>query len=113
MASVDYSEVQRKREVNFKYLHERLGHLNQLRIDEDLEYPPFVYPILPPRFTDRTKLYAKRIFIPELWNDPSKRRVNGFEFDKSFGLSLLPLSIDHRYSEKDMERLANEVLEIV
>lgn len=104
--AVDHEQVKSRRRENFEYLHARLGPSNTLPMGSAPKPYPFCYPYLPERSTDRSNLYANGLFIPRLWPDVLTRTGDGFEREKRWSQDLLPLPIDHRYGESEMERLA-------
>jgi hypothetical protein len=98
--------VKEARLKNFWFLHKRLGQFNQLNIDSDMPDVPFSYPFLPANYIEKKLFYKEGFFIPSLWLDPSKRATIGFEKDKDFGLKLMPVPTDHRYTPEDLEPIA-------
>ncbi len=103
MGSVDYEKVVERRMANFRYLHGRLKDINlfdALLTGEDI---PMCYPLLLPEATDKRILYAQNIFVPTFWGEVKDRVVTGYITEKGIAERLLPLPVDHRYDERDME----------
>lgn len=110
LALVDYEKVKEARLKNFWYLHEQIGHLNQISISGNMTDVPFAYPFLPEKLIDKALFYDKGFFIPSLWIDPYKRYEQGYEFDRDLSLKLMPLPIDHRYDTEDLQPLAELII---
>ncbi len=110
LRGVDLDFVRRARLKNFGWLHARLGERNTFAVAPGPDEVPFCYPYLPERAVDRKAMYAKELFVPELWPDALKRGVEGFAFEKRLGTELLPLPVDHRYTPDDLRRLVEHLL---
>jgi hypothetical protein len=65
-----------------------------------------VYPLITPYKTDREKLYSHGIYVPTFWAEIKSGSKKGFETESKLAESLLPLPIDHRYQEADMQSMA-------
>jgi hypothetical protein len=114
--NVDFSAVARTRKRHFKRLDHALRHLNQIPhtlLDLAPSTVPFCYPLLLDKPVSKTEFYDCGIFIPTLWQDVLSRDTEGsFNFEKSFSQNLLPLPIDHRLDDKDIQRMVDFVLSI-
>jgi hypothetical protein len=94
--SIDINRCKCQRSKNFNKLHLSLGTSNLLRIPELNETPPMVYPFLSDKTMElRHKLIENNIFIAKYW--PNIKTEFSLE-DK-----ILPLVIDQRYTEIDMD----------
>jgi hypothetical protein len=94
--SIDINRCKCQRSKNFNKLHLALGTSNLLRIPELNNTPPMVYPFLSDKTMElRHKLIENNIFIAKYW--PNIKTEFSLE-DK-----ILPLVIDQRYTEKDMD----------
>jgi len=113
LETVNYESVKKTRKRNFKYLHERLKHLNQFKLDDLSETTPFCYPLLLKIEIDKSLFHKNNIFIPTLWPDISLKKNSDFNFVESFAKRLLPLPIDHRYNDVDMKHLTFITLRII
>ena len=107
----DYAEIRTRREKNFIFLHDKLGGINEL--SPRFNPGPFAYPLLLFNGREiRKQLQAKKIYIPTLWPDvfdickPEDR-----EYD--LAVNVLPLPIDQRYGERDMQYLVESVAELL
>jgi hypothetical protein len=113
--NVDFSAVARTRKRHFKRLDHALRHLNQIPhilLDLAPSTVPFCYPLLLNKPVNKTEFYDCGIFIPTLWQDVLSRDTEGYAFEKSFSKNLLPLPIDHRLDDKDIQRMVDFVLSI-
>ena len=107
MRAIDFDAARSKRVANFERLHGALAGRNLLRLR--IPEAPFMYPYVVEDAGDtRRELAKKGIYIPMLWpnvpDDPCAGPVA-----ISYSRNILPLSIDQRYGERDMEMIT-EVL---
>ncbi|EIC22603.1 hypothetical protein [Thiorhodovibrio frisius] len=108
LSSIDFDAVRAKRRANFQYLHSRLGADQQsfaAMKDTDI---PLCYPYRSDQPGLRQALIRQRLFIATYWPEALERlaphRAN------SLVNNLLPLPIDQRYGNEDMERIATAIL---
>jgi hypothetical protein len=103
LGSIDFVAIREGREANFRSLHERLGQANGLELSGDLS-APLCYPFMVEDMTLRQRLIDKKVFVPTYW-------PNVHEWCKPESVEywltdhILPLPIDQRYGEADMERI--------
>lgn len=108
---IDYNYIKEKRTVNFKYLH------NQLKDDNELSLiipdGPYMYPFYCKNGKDiRKKLQEEKIYIPTLWPDVFDIcQDNEKEYD--LAQNILPLPIDQRYGEEEMEYIVGKIRKII
>ena len=99
---IDYQYVEKRRRENFRYLRERFGSINQLKLKDGL----FMYPLMVKNGEAlRKNLQAEKIYIPTLW--PTVFEVaekKGIEYQMAE--NILPLPIDQRYGIDDMEYMS-------
>jgi len=106
LSHINYTEVIARRRANFERLHYTFKNQNQLAITTGEECVPMVYPLLTEYPIDRNVLYKNEIYIPTFWAEVNRENKNGFKTEQRLAQQLLPLPIDHRYQEADMERMA-------
>lgn len=96
----DFAEAARRRRTNFRFLHEHLHSAFPFALAED--DVPLAYPYVTQNPTLREKLVAQRIFVPLYWPGIAESAcpVDG----------ILPLPIDQRYGEEDMQRIVENIL---
>lgn len=111
LCSVDYNEISRKRDKNFHILIDRLGHINQLDIPME-GYAPFVYPFFLEDITLRKKLVDKKIYVPQWWKYLLDE-VPADSLEARLSRWLLPLPVDHRYTIRDMNDMADIILKCI
>ncbi|MCC2961426.1 hypothetical protein LK540_13435 [Massilia sp. IC2-278] len=104
LATVDFASVRERRNRNFRYLHERLGHLNRLALDPARIDGPLCYPLLVDAEGLRAALIAQRVFVATYWPDVLEQADAG-STEARLVRQLLPLPCDQRYDESDMARI--------
>lgn len=107
LRGIDYEYVKTQRTKNFSYLDERLSSVNKLtlRVPEGA----FMYPLYLDKGVDiRKKLQKQKIYIPTLW--PSVFELcSKDELEYDMAKNILPLPVDQRYGEEDMEYMVDEI----
>jgi hypothetical protein len=113
LAGIDYDRARQIRVRNFAVVHERLGRFNRLALDLESrgEAVPFCYPLLPETTIRRELLWQAEIFVPQLWPEVERRTGEAFAWERDLAGRLLPLPIDHRYDDADMNRMCDVVVE--
>lgn len=110
MNGIDYMHIAEQRRQNFRVLHERLGSYNELAIDLQKDVVPMVYPLLITNKKLRQYLVKNKVYVSQWW----KAVLDDLEsnaFERRLSEYLLPLPIDQRYTENDMEEIARLVSE--
>src|SRR5262249_19138783 len=110
LRGVDMASVATARHENFAFLHDALGAHNRLWMKPS-EQVPFCYPYLPPTPVERSILHGRGFFIPCFWPEVNQRTQTGFDFERRFSDQLLPLPVDHRYTNSDLRGLVENLLE--
>ncbi|MCI5148352.1 MAG: hypothetical protein D3916_02975 [Candidatus Electrothrix sp. MAN1_4] len=105
LRSIDYKEIYRLRVRNFKHLHGRLENINDFNLSEKEIGVPLCYPFMTKKEGLKNYLISKRVFLPTYWKD-SIQRLNKNWSEKMI-TCLLPLPVDQRYNEADMDYLAS------
>jgi len=103
LGQIDFIHIKSLRMSNFITLHNGLKTLNQLEINIDDLNSPFCYPLLLNKPIDKKRLYDEGLYIPSLWNDVIERDSPDFTLEKTITKNLLPLPVDHRYSQSEMD----------
>ena len=109
--AIDYTDSMRRRNENFDFLHEHLRKMNLLKI-----HPVegcFMYPLMIDNAgVIRKKLAMKKIYIPTLWPNVVKQcSENSVEW--KLASCVLPLPIDQRYDQQDMEWMISKIYEVM
>lgn len=108
LKSVDYADLSDRRDRNYRVLIERFRGVNALKLPMD-GYAPFVYPLAVEDPELRKKVVEKRIYVPQWWKY-LLGEVPDNSLEAWLSRWLLPLPIDHRYTERDMNDMADIVL---
>lgn len=106
--AIDYETVKNRRTANFKYLHERLQGVNKLSLT--IPEGAFMYPLYVEGGSFiRKRLQEQKIYIPTLWPDVFDV-CNENELEYDMATNILPLPVDQRYDEKEMEIIVQEIM---
>lgn len=108
LRGIDYEQIKKVRERNFKYLNEHLGFINELELS--LPVGPYMYPLMIKDGAKiREKLQKQKIYIPILWPNVLENLTSG-EIDYSLAETILPLPCDQRYGIIEMDHLIQEII---
>jgi hypothetical protein len=106
LSQINYDEIIASRRANFDCLHRIFSNQNQFAIIAGEESVPMVYPLIPDYQVDRNMLYDNGIYIPTFWAELRTGTEAGYETERGLAETLLPLPIDHRYNETDIQGMA-------
>jgi hypothetical protein len=110
---LDYETMANRRRNNYMKLGELLGEINQWQHPLPPDSVPMYYPLLPKQLLQREQLWQHQIFVPHFWPDWTDQKQDpSFGSDRQWAAQLLPLPIDQRYGETDMESLADQILSL-
>ena len=109
LSSIDYLGIREKRLRNIQVARNLLDSINEL--DRNLDGDLMVYPLLVTHDDLRHNLVSERVYVPQWWKylldvvpqDSLEHRLSTY---------LLPLPIDQRYCEQDIEELCELVLSL-
>ena len=99
MGNVNVDTAALKRKANFAYLRECLP--TSFPMDLSADDVPMVYPYITDNPRLRSILIQEKIYVASYW--PGVRNSGDFQE------RILPLPIDQRYDEKDMERIVEVI----
>ncbi len=102
LQTIDYEKLAKIRRKNFFYLHEKLGKINEMKIDIKENCVPMVYPLLSNKDGLRLRLLQNKIYVPQWWKEVIDK-VEKNSYENYLSNNLIPLPIDHRYDEKDLD----------
>lgn len=108
LRGIDYKYVMNRRRNNFMALHSKLKDINKL----SLKVPEgaFMYPLMVDNATKlRTALIKEKIYIPTLWPNVIGECKEGTT-DHMLAADMIPLPVDQRYDDEDMEYVAGMVM---
>ena len=106
LRAVDYNHVKERRTYNYIYLHNQFKQLNQLKLS--VPQGAFMYPLYIENGAEiRKELQKKGIYIPILWPDVLNKSKKELEYDMA--QNILPLPVDQRYGEEEMQMMTDEI----
>lgn len=101
MQSIDYEKIARIRQDNFLYLHKQLSDSNLLYFNITKDTTPLIYPYYSEDVKLREHLINNKIYVANYWpNVLEWTDTDSIEY--SLAEKMIPLPIDQRYSEEDM-----------
>lgn len=108
MRAIDYDYTIEQRKRNYAYLRRELDDINQLSLTD--AQGPFMYPLLLDNGRElRKPLQQQKLYIPMLWDHAADAPgVAGL-----FANDILPLPVDQRYDEGDMEYMVKILREVM
>jgi len=106
LSHINYNEAIASRRANFDCLHQIFINQNQFAIFVEEGSVPMVYPLITGYQIDRNVLYNNDVYIPMFWEEVKAGTENGYETERGLAEKLLPLPVDHRYNDVDMQRMA-------
>ena len=109
LSNVGYEKVAERRRANFEYLHKIFKDSNLLSVKLLRNNVPMCYPLLVPGPLNRELLYKEKIFIPVFWKEVLNRSDTGYETEKTITKNLIPLPIDHRYTNSDLKTMVKHL----
>lgn len=104
LAAIDYEAISYKRKGNFISLHNKLKKKNELNFEMPSEAVPMVYPfyVTSPGLRDyliQNKVYVATYWLNVLdWTKPE-------QWEHQLTKNLIPLPVDQRYGNEDMNRI--------
>ena len=109
LGAIDYQAAKRQREENFLFLSKALGERNLLEVN--CPSGPYAYPFyIQNGMTIKKQLAKKKIYVATLWPNVIG---TGLDIETEFTENILPLPCDQRYSEVDMQRVVNAIMELI
>ena len=109
LSTIDYRHSKKRRLRNFNYLHARLNSINRLKFSSNDMEGPLYYPFLW-KTSIRNKLIGDKIFVPCLWEEVLGRSEDVPAWESELVENLMPLPVDHRYSEIEMEKIIATIM---
>lgn len=106
LRAINYDSVKKKRENNYKIIHNKLALYNMLVIK--CVCGPYAYPFMHPNAPQiRKQLISHKIYVPVLWPEVIKKNESNQAVE--FAKNILPLPVDQRYTGEDM----NLIIDII
>lgn len=103
--NIDYETSKRMRKRNFEYANKLFHKLNQINIKifgNQEECVPMVYPLLIEEEKIRKAYKSNGIFVGQWWKYLADDLQSG-EIERYFSKYLLPIPIDQRYTEAEID----------
>ena len=112
LKNLDINKIRLKRIQNFNLYHSRLRNINLIDKDllEGFEGTPFCYPLVLKTPIDLNSFHKNKIFIPNYWLDCQLRSEVGYDYEKYISKNLLPLPLDHRYGDIEVNQVIDFIL---
>jgi hypothetical protein len=111
LSNIDYEIVKKTRQNNYIRLSNLLSRFNTMSLEFDsVNSVPNYFPLMINRAIDMRTFWKDNLFFPYLWEDCLNRLTNGYEFEKHVASSLIPITIDQRYSCDDMDYIAEKIV---
>ncbi len=111
LKSIDYEETGQIRQRNYQVLVDEFADINEIGLHME-GYAPYVYPLLVKNDALRKKVVDRKIYAPQWWKY-LLQEVPENSIEATLGKWLLPLPVDHRYTEDDMKEMAQTIKEIL
>jgi hypothetical protein len=110
MDAEDYNYNIRKRKENFAYMHELVGDINLIdpTMYMDNETVPMVYPLVVEDDEVLKRLLASKHFQGRWWGYITQEQPVG-SFEHWIASNIIPLTIDQRYGQEEMDYLARVI----
>ncbi len=108
MASIDYAGLAEHRRNNFKQLDEAIGHINGVKWNLTDDAVPMVYPFLTDDSSLRQRLIDNKIYVAQYWPNVLQW-CSPADSAHKLTQCLLPLPIDQRYGEQEMNRIIQTI----
>lgn len=111
LTHINYYKVIEQRKKNYTYLEKALNISNQLKLPSCNSFKcPMVYPYLNNEKRNlRQRLISQKIFVARYWPNVLEWTTND-SLEYYFANQILPLPIDQRYDERDMQRIIEIIL---
>lgn len=114
LENADDACIVHARRTNFLYLHEKLTGCQRFCMPAEALHEttvPYVYPLLLDHDL-HTVLVRQKIYVPVLWNHLLEREWDD-TLEQLCARCLLPLPIDQRYKEGEMEYLVHVITKLM
>lgn len=107
--SIDFHTVSQKRLSNYHTLHRALASLNRLDLPEHPDSAPMYYPFVCGIPGMRDDLIDAGVALPLFWEEVIDT-TPAHSTENTLARTLLPLPIDQRYNENDMQKLLRLII---
>ena len=104
MQSIDYENVTVVRRVNFLQLHDHLVSTNILSVQMDADAIPMVCPYMTESKGLRNHLIKNKVYPAKYWPNVDEWVIGDF-IESKLANYMVPLPIDQRYGNEEMNRI--------
>lgn len=109
LSFIDYEAVIQQRRKNYYYLTETLGEKNLIQLPHmDSFACPMVYPFMTNDESLRGRLIQNKVFVARYWPNVFEW-CNESDLEFKLAMGILPIPVDHRYNEIEM----NVIIQII
>lgn len=109
LRSINFQTVSQKRLSNYRTLHRSLASLNRLKLPEHPDSAPMYYPFVCGIPGMRDDLIDAGVALPLFWEEVIDT-TPAHSAENNLARTLLPLPIDQRYDENDMQKLLRLII---
>ena len=109
LESIDYETVRKQRIDNFDTLYYALQSSQDIVFIRSEDAVPLCYPFLARNSALRHRLIENKIYVPTYWPNVIET-CSKSSIEYKYATHLLPLPIDQRYGQSDMERIVRNVI---
>lgn len=109
LRSINFKAVAERRLSNYRSLHRALAPLNRLKLPEHPDSPPMYYPFVCGIPGMRDDLIDAGVALPLFWEEVIDT-TPAHSTENTLSRTLLPLPIDQRYDENDMQQLLRLII---
>lgn len=108
--AIDFNQIKRQRNINFSKLHLRLRDTNKFNIPAFTKFAcPMIYPYLNRDLSVRQRLIDQKIYVATYWPGVNQNLLNSTE--KNILKNLVPIPIDQRYNDFDLNKVVRQILQ--
>lgn len=109
MHGIGYGPVAKQRMQNYYRLHQALSESNNLNIPLPEDAVPMIYPYMQVSDGTREYLISKNVFVARYWPNVLQWADRDSD-DYYLTLNILPLPIDQRYGQEEMDYIINLII---
>ena len=112
LSTLDLPALKARRERNFQFLAKQLAGSNTIPVAAETDLAPIAYPYFPCLPIAHRSFHKRQIFVPRFWPDTYSEASALDPRAIQWANHLLPLPIDHRYIQSDMQRIVDATQEL-
>ena len=109
MQATDWAHAAHRRLSNYRILHRALAEINRLALPDTPAHAPMCYPLVCGIPGLRDNLIDQGVRLPLYWPEVIAT-TDAWQTENRMARTLLPLPLDQRYNEADMQKLLRMIL---